>query len=789
MKTDHATTYVKKQSLNTIIVNFLPAILMFFLWNDSFAQFTSNCGYAGTPITVQSSCVPVTFDSNNNTDYWNSAAGCGAADLDDAWWWFIATSNSTTITYNSVNDAILTLFTGACNTGMASLTCVNATVSGNETITYPTIPGTSYAIRIQRVGSDNNLVGTICVYSAPPDTPCSAWYLSVGSTGTCTMQSFSNSGLTDSGEPNPGCGFYTGGDLWLELTVPASGNVIIDTDAGTLNGMAMSVYSGTCAALTLIECDVADSGNDPTMPMVALSGQVPGSTLWIRLWDRYGDQTGTFSVCATDNVVPANDEPCNATALATGATCTLSTHTLQYATNSMQSVGVAASTCITSQTITQDVWFTATIPASGYLDIQTDNLAVTNSMMELYSGPNCNTLTSIGCYDDGGQLGASMADGYAIGAPGTIIWIRVWEKWGDITGTFAICAKSNTLPCGGTDPLLLNDFCQNPASLTWNPPASFAASTAASFTPDVPGNYDVTNFTCGTIQNNSWYTFTAGQNGLGDGIDTFAITTIANCANATNGIQAHVYEILTDANGCCTAFTNMSNCLGNQTTVPAYVIATGLIPGNNYVLMIDGYAGNNCDFIISGWGATGILPVGLVELSGIALPDRNVVSWKTSSEQNNDYFKVFRSTTGDEFELIGIVDGSGTSNSLKNYSYAELNPRTGINYYYIEQVDFNGSSVKSEVIAIETKVSGKGMVNLYPNPTRDKLTIELFIPGNTIGSKVQLMSPSGVILEERDIHSVGIVYELFDLSGLSKGMYFINYSDSERFSLEKITKY
>ena len=55
----------------------------------AFAQpSTSGCNYAGTKITVGSSCTPSTMDSNGSTDYWDSASGCNSDDRDDVWWWF-----------------------------------------------------------------------------------------------------------------------------------------------------------------------------------------------------------------------------------------------------------------------------------------------------------------------------------------------------------------------------------------------------------------------------------------------------------------------------------------------------------------------------------------------------------------------------------------------------------------------------------------------------------------------------------------------------------------------------
>lgn len=85
----------------------------------------------------------------------------------------MATSTSTTITYNSTNDAILHLFTGGCSGTMTALACSDSGSSGNETITYATTIGTRYRVRIQQYDSDVTMNGTICVYESPKTVPSS----------------------------------------------------------------------------------------------------------------------------------------------------------------------------------------------------------------------------------------------------------------------------------------------------------------------------------------------------------------------------------------------------------------------------------------------------------------------------------------------------------------------------------------------------------------------------------------------------------------------------------------
>lgn len=790
-----------------IILFFVSLVSSFY----AYCQFPANgCGFgASQQWPVNSTCTYSTFNVTGFTNAWNhpgffSSPSCGGQNVQDGWCWFIATANSTMISYDVTSnndDPMIHVFNagpgGVLGCPVAGATPATACQNllgnnGTETLTMTTIIGNWYLVRIQEIGG-SNMNGQLCVSSLiAGDTPCTASNLPVSPTGSCNFGAVSNVGATTTpGIPAPGCGTYVGGDVWLTVTVPASGNIIIDGDPATLLNIAMAAYTApSCAGpFTLVECDNHDSGNDSGMPLLALTGQTLGSTLYIMMWDNGNNQFGDYLLCATDNTAPANDEPCNATVLPVGASCTFTSSNLNYATNSSDYSTIPLNTCGDGTGHEQDIWFTATIPPIGTIEFNTDNIAgsFSNSMLEIYTGPDCNNLTSAGCFDDGSPYGVQMSIGYVSGTPGDQVWFRVWEKWGDGqgAGNVDVCAVEQ-YPCGA-NPIFLNDFCANPATLTWNPNAQFAASTAASFTPDDPANFDANNFTCGTIQNNSWYSFVAGANGTNPAVDTFAITTIANCDNPANGIQAHVYEIAYDPAGCCMAFTNVSNCLGNQTTTPAYVITTGLVPGNTYVLMIDGYAGNNCDFIISGWSAQGILPVELIEFSAIALPDRNTLTWKTASELNNDYFNILRSYDGQIFEKIGEIDGAGTSLQVQSYYFDDTDVRTGICYYQLEQVDFDGTKTLSDVITLDRKVSGEGLIRVYPNPTSDSFTAELNVT-NANGGNVALLGVNGQIIEERCINTPGFYKLNFDFDRTDSGLYFIQFVDENSSSQLKIVK-
>lgn len=406
---------------------------------------------------------------------------------------------------------------------------------------------------------------------------------------------------------------------------------------------------------------------------------------------------------------PANDNPCNATPLTVGTACSFSTYTNAGATASS---GITAPGCASYNG--GDVWFTAVVPASGGLKVDMNTGVITDSGMAFYTG-TCGSLTLLECDDDDSANGLmSMINRTGL-TPGSTIFIRVWEYGGNNNGTFSICAVAGAAAnsCGTA---ATNDNCPSPAILTQGP-GTFSATTDVTFTADLPGN--VNSIFCGSIENNSWYQFTATST-----THTFPITSVFNCTSSY-GIQAQVYNVTYNASGCCTGFTSVSNCYNPANLTLGTVTATGLTIGNQYLLMIDGNAGAGCDFTISGWTATGILPVELSEFNGNTSDHGNILDWTTESEYKNDYFEIMYSRDAYHFTKIGEVPGAGISNTPTSYTFIHQGVPEGTSFYQLRQVNFDGDRSESKIISIQSKSDLNGLFSAYPNPVKEELVIEL----------------------------------------------------------------
>lgn len=138
--------------------------------------------------------------------------------------------------------------------------------------------------------------------ATPPvnDNCAGALVLTPGALYTSNPVATSNVGATNSNPPAPGCASFLGGDVWFTVTVPASGNISIETITGTVTDTGLAVYSGTCAGLTLVDCDDDSALNAGSNSLIELIGRTPGEVLYVNAWDYSNNNFGTFSVTAYD---------------------------------------------------------------------------------------------------------------------------------------------------------------------------------------------------------------------------------------------------------------------------------------------------------------------------------------------------------------------------------------------------------------------------------------------------------------------------------------------------------
>lgn len=94
------------------------------------------------------------------------------------------------------------------------------------------------------------------------------------------------------------------------------------------------------------------------------------------------------------------------------------------------------------------------------------------------------------------------------------------------------------------------------------------------------------------------------------------------------------------------------------------------------------------------------LPVELIVFEGEVVDERVSLSWATASEINSNIFVVEHSRDGIQFSDIGFREAVGNSDFTNDYTLDHDTPYSGINYYRLRQIDFDGTQNFSPVISV-----------------------------------------------------------------------------------------
>lgn len=219
----------------------------------------------------------------------------------------------------------------------------------------------------------------------------------------------------------------------------------------------------------------------------------------------------------------------------------------------------------------------------------------------------------------------------------------------------------------------------------------------------------------------------------------------------------------------CTRSLAISGCVALATPLAnnSYILLrwTDVDDSNNdHHMAIDDV---KIDFDLTGATCTTFLPIELLYFSAEPENDNVQLDWATASEQDNDHFIVHRGAT--PFDLHPILQQAGAGTSQRTILYEDLDrsPLPGLSYYQLQQVDIDGSTSWSDIVAVQRKAD-EARFTVYPNPSPDGrfflgtgdepwLLFEVYEAG---GRLIQRTSGSGPLNE-------------LDLSGHPAGTYVV----------------
>jgi hypothetical protein len=164
------------------------------------------------------------------------------------------------------------------------------------------------------------------------------------------------------------------------------------------------------------------------------------------------------------------------------------------------------------------------------------------------------------------------------------------------------------------------------------------------------------------------------------------------------------------------------------------------------------------------------LPIELLKFDAVCDNGKVKLYWQTSSEINNEYFTIEKSSDMIVWEEVRKIDGAGNSNVVLSYESYDPTPG-GENYYRLRQTDYNGQTVTFDPVFVKCSGSQNG-INIYPNPTTGILNID--IPVGSVMQSIEVINSLGqpvLNIITGDVKG-GVIHPV-DLSLLQAGTYYL----------------
>ena len=149
------------------------------------------------------------------------------------------------------------------------------------------------------------------------------------------------------------------------------------------------------------------------------------------------------------------------------------------------------------------------------------------------------------------------------------------------------------------------------------------------------------------------------------------------------------------------------------------------------------------------------------------------ISWKVSSQLNNQHYLVERSFDNKTFTAIHKVDGDGTLYIPKEYSFVDTDvfgESSMVIYYRITQVDYSGKSSSSKTVSVSSFKTVKEQPEMWPNPTKGRVYVKLPADDPGILYTITITSMNGVVVYKQKSY-YQILTEL-DVKDFQPGIYF-----------------
>jgi len=135
------------------------------------------------------------------------------------------------------------------------------------------------------------------------------------------------------------------------------------------------------------------------------------------------------------------------------------------------------------------------------------------------------------------------------------------------------------------------------------------------------------------------------------------------------------------------------------------------------------YIVEECEFNVFEDSNLVILPVELIDFTAKPVREKIEIEWITGSENNNSHFVTDKTYDGRFWYGLTITQGQGTTSEETTYSELDFNPKVGVQYYRLTQVNYNGDKTIYQPISVNFGAKGN-LLTAYPNPSEGDVNIK-----------------------------------------------------------------
>lgn len=301
------------------------------------------------------------------------------------------------------------------------------------------------------------------------------------------------------------------------------------------------------------------------------------------------------------------------------------------------------------------------------------------------------------------------------------------------------------------------------------------------------------SLTSGQQYNVSFYvSFADNYSDAVDGIGLYFSNTAISAANASP--LPYVPQITNPAGNVISDMSNWTLISGTYTaTGTENYITIGNFKNDASTTISTGVGGMTffgsyyyiddvCVTPVGGTGCSFALPINLTSFDAIEKDNKVLLKWSTSGENNNDPFLVERSNDGKIFENTGTAGSS----DFRNYSFLDEHPFSGVNYYRLKHIDYDGNSELSKSIMVnnETNIS----LSILSGLQNDKLSYEFSLSYNTVITTEIVDLLGKILISESQKYFKGINKLDIDIGQLPKGIYYLNIKSETTYSVKMFSK-